>query len=60
MWNSNLWKILYAIDIVGLIGAVAIMRPSKSVDDLGVKSVKKKYSLLPLPPAAQGNNKQGS
>ena len=37
-------KILYATDeLTWLIGAVALMRPSKSVQDLELKSVKKKF-----------------
>lgn len=37
-------KILYATDeLTGLLGAVAIMRPSKSVQDLELKSAKKKF-----------------
>ncbi len=37
-------KVLYAADeLTGLIGAVALMRPSKSVSDMEVKSVKKKF-----------------
>lgn len=37
-------KVLYATDeLTGLIGAVALMHPSKSVMDLEAKSVKKKF-----------------
>lgn len=37
-------KVLYATDeLTGLIGAAALMRPSKSVQDMETKSVKKKY-----------------
>lgn len=41
---DNMEKILFATDeLTGLIGAVAIMRPSGSVSDLELKSVKKKF-----------------
>ncbi len=37
-------KVLYAADeLTGLIGAVALMRPSQSGSDMKVKSVRKKY-----------------
>ncbi len=37
-------KVLYAVDeLTGLIGAAALMRPSKSVQDMEVSSVKKKF-----------------
>ena len=37
-------KVLFAVDeLTGLIGAAAVMRPSKSVDDLELSSVKKKF-----------------
>lgn len=37
-------KVLFAVDeLTGLIGAAAMMRPSKSVDDMEVKSLKKKF-----------------
>jgi len=37
-------KVLFAADeLTGLIGAAALMRPSKSVQDMEVKSVKKKF-----------------
>ena len=37
-------KVLYAVDeLTGLIGAAALMRPSKSVSDMELKSLKKKF-----------------
>ncbi|MEG0035719.1 MAG: hydrolase, partial [Oscillospiraceae bacterium] len=37
-------KILFAIDeLTGLIGAAALMRPSKSTSDMELKSLKKKF-----------------
>lgn len=37
-------KVLFAIDeLSGLIGAAALMRPSKSVEDMELKSLKKKF-----------------
>ena len=37
-------RTLFAVDeLTGLIGAAAAMRPSKSVDDMELKSLKKKF-----------------
>lgn len=37
-------KVLYAVDeLTGLIGAAALIRPSKSCQDMDLKSLKKKY-----------------
>lgn len=42
--DHEMEKVLYATDeLTGLIGAAALMRPSKSVTDMEVKSLKKKY-----------------
>jgi len=42
--ESFMEKVLYAVDeLTGLIGATALMRPSKSCADLELKSVKKKF-----------------
>ena len=42
--KSELEKVLYAVDeLVGLVAATALVRPSKSVMDMESKSVKKKW-----------------
>jgi predicted hydrolase (HD superfamily) len=44
MPEHTMEKILYATDeLTGLIGAAALMRPSKSVMDMEYSSVKKKF-----------------
>jgi putative nucleotidyltransferase with HDIG domain len=38
-------KVLFAVDeLTGLIGAAALMRPSKSISDMELKSLKKKFN----------------
>jgi putative nucleotidyltransferase with HDIG domain len=42
--DHEMEKILYAVDeLTGLIGAAALMRPSKSISDMELKSLKKKF-----------------
>ena len=42
--ESQMEKLLFASDeLTGLIGAAALMRPSKSCSDMELKSLKKKY-----------------
>lgn len=42
--QTDMEKTLFAVDeLTGLIGAAALMRPSKSVADMEVKSLKKKF-----------------
>jgi len=42
--QSLMEKTLYAVDeLSGLVNACVLVRPSKSIEDLGVKSVKKKF-----------------
>ena len=42
--TEEMEKVLFAADeLTGLIGAAALMRPSKSVQDMELKSVKKKF-----------------
>ncbi len=53
---ENIEKVLYTIDeLTGLIAATALMRPSKSLFDLNVSSVKKKWKTKSF---AEGVNRE--
>ncbi len=42
--EKEMEKVLFAVDeLTGIVGAAALMRPSKSVSDMELKSLKKKY-----------------
>ncbi len=42
--EHHMEKVLFAVDeLTGLVGAAALMRPSKSVSDMELKSLKKKF-----------------
>lgn len=54
--HENVEKVLYTIDeLTGLIAATALMRPSKSLFDLNVKSVMKKWKTKSF---AEGVNRE--
>ncbi|NMA68898.1 MAG: HDIG domain-containing protein [Desulfitobacterium sp.] len=54
--QSNAEKVLYTVDqLTGLISATALMRPSKSLYDLGAKSVRKKWKQKSF---AEGVNRE--
>ena len=54
--SQEILRVLYAVDeLTGLIGATALMHPSRSVSDLELKSVKKKFKT---PSFAAGCSRQ--
>ena len=55
-------RVLFAVDeLTGLIGAAALMRPSKSVQDMELSSLRKRNSRTKsLPPAAPGDHHPGA